>query len=58
MVAHGLPIKIIARDTGMAVDTVRVHVKAAAAKIPGPQSPRQKLALWFFGLTQSKDGGR
>jgi len=51
-VARGLPDKIIARETKLAIDTVRVHIKAAAAKIPGNSSPRHKLMLWVFTTTQ------
>jgi DNA-binding NarL/FixJ family response regulator len=50
LVARGLPVKLIARDTGLAIETVRVHVKAAAAKIPGDAPPRHKLTLWFFNV--------
>lgn len=49
-VAHGLPNKIIAEKTGLAYDTVRLHVSAAAARIPGDAAPRIKLTLWFFGI--------
>jgi DNA-binding NarL/FixJ family response regulator len=49
-VARGLPNKAIAARTGLAYDTVRLHVTQAAAKIPGPASPRIKLTLWFFGI--------
>lgn len=50
LVARGVPIKSIAAQTGLSYETVRVHVKAAAAKIPGDSTPRHKLTLWFFNI--------
>lgn len=51
LVARGLPDKQIAARTGLAVKTVQVHVQVAASKIPGNTTPRHKLTLWFFGLS-------
>lgn len=51
-VARGLPNKVIAAKTELDIETVRVHIKAAAAKIPGPRKPREKLTLWFFGVLE------
>jgi DNA-binding NarL/FixJ family response regulator len=47
-VARGLPTKVIAEKTGLAYATVRLHVRAAAAKIPGDTTPRHKLTIWFL----------
>lgn len=52
LVARGLPNKVIAARKGIAIETVKVHVKEAAAKIPGDSPPRHKLTLWFFGVTE------
>lgn len=49
-VARGLPNKIIAAKTGLALKTVQHYVEAAAARIPGKSSPRNKLTLWFFNI--------
>jgi DNA-binding NarL/FixJ family response regulator len=51
LVARGLPVKVIAHQTGLSIETVKVHVRAAAAKIPGDSTPRHKLTLWFFNLS-------
>ncbi len=50
LVARGLPDKRIAAEMGLSIETVRVHVQAAAAKVPGDTPPRHKLLLWFFNL--------
>ncbi len=52
-VARGLPDKLIARDLGISIKTVQVHVQAAAAKIPGDTTPRHRLTLWFFGVSEA-----
>jgi DNA-binding NarL/FixJ family response regulator len=52
LVARGHPDKIIARETGLSIKTVQVHIQNAAAKIPGATSPRHKLVLWFFNITE------
>lgn len=53
-VARGLANKVIAHRTGLDIETVRVHVKAAAAKIPGQSTPRHKLTLWFFNVLEEE----
>jgi DNA-binding NarL/FixJ family response regulator len=55
-VARGLPDKVIAEKTGLAYNTVRVHVQAAAAKIPGNTNPRHKITLWIFGISTEEAG--
>lgn len=50
-VARGTPDKVIAKETGLAIDTVRAHINAAAARLPGHTAPRHKLTLWFFNIT-------
>lgn len=49
-VARGVPDKIIAHRLGVAVETVRVHIQAAADKIPGSTPRRHRLTLWFFDI--------
>jgi DNA-binding NarL/FixJ family response regulator len=49
-VAKGLPDKRIAAELGIAVDTVRLHIQAAAARIPGSSPPRHKLTLFFLSI--------
>jgi DNA-binding NarL/FixJ family response regulator len=49
-VAKGAPDKRIAAELGVGIDAVRVHIQAAAAKIPGNTPPRHRLTLWFFGI--------
>jgi DNA-binding NarL/FixJ family response regulator len=56
LVARGLPNKAIAERAHIAYDTVRLHVTAAAAKIPGDAAPRIKLTLWVFGIVQPVEG--
>lgn len=56
LVARGLPDKIIAARTDLAIETVRVHIQAAAARLPGDGRPRHKLTLWFFNIEVEKAG--
>jgi DNA-binding NarL/FixJ family response regulator len=51
LVARGLPDKQIAQETGLAIDTVRHHIQAAAARLPGDTTPRHKLIVLFLGGT-------
>jgi len=48
-VARGMPDKQIAQETGLAIDTVRHHIQAAAARIPGDTAPRYKLIRLVLG---------
>jgi DNA-binding NarL/FixJ family response regulator len=48
-VARGLTNKEIARDIGVSVETVRVHISEAAERLPGTAFPRHRLTLWFLG---------
>lgn len=50
-VARGQSDKMIAREMGLSVHTVREHVSEAASRIPGSWAPRTKLTLWFLNLT-------
>lgn len=50
-VAKGMPDKQIAHKTGLAIDTVRHHIQAASARIPGDTAPRHKLTLHVLGRT-------
>lgn len=51
LVARGLPAKVIAVRTGIGIDAVNFHIQSAAARLPGTESPRHKLTLWFFNIT-------
>lgn len=48
LVAKGYSDKRIARETGLSVETVAFHVRGAAARIPGPWPPRQKLLIFVL----------
>lgn len=53
-VARGTPDKVIAAETGLDINTVRAHISAAAARLPGNTAPRHKLTLWFFNVAESQ----
>lgn len=46
LVAQGLSYRRVARSTGLTVRTVTQHVIDAAARIPGPGTPRHKVTVW------------
>lgn len=49
LVARGLTNKAIARETGLAVQTVKNHITRAAERIPGDgENPRVRLAVFFI----------
>ncbi len=50
LVRHGLPNKVIAHELGLDIETVRVYIKRAAAKIPGMANPRHKLTLFILNV--------
>lgn len=50
LIAHGRSYKAIARELSISTQTVKNHVHDAAARIPGPTSPRHKLMLFIFSL--------
>lgn len=54
-VRDGMQTKRIAAEMGLSIETVRVHVKAAAAKLPGDTAPRHKLTLWFLNTHQTPE---
>lgn len=54
LVACGLTNKAIARETGLAIQTVKEHVRCAAERIPGDGPPRYKLIV--FILRSESDG--
>ncbi len=43
LVSQVLTTKSIAREVGLAVPTIKDHVKRAAARLPGETPPRHKL---------------
>lgn len=45
--ADGKSYKQIARETGLSCNTVRNHLSNAAERIPGDQTPRRKMVLFF-----------
>lgn len=56
MVADGMLHKQVAVALGIAEDTVSVHVRAAARKLPGNGLPTRKLTRLNF-LFQASDSG-
>ena len=48
LVARGMTTREIARQTGLAIPTVKDHIKRGAAQLPGDTSPRHRLMVWFF----------
>ena len=54
LVARGLPDKVIAVRTDITIDAVRFHIQSAAARLPGTESPRHKLTLWFFNIVDKE----
>ncbi len=57
LVAHGLPDKVIAEETGLSINTVRIHIQAAAGKLGQRGTPRHRLTLWFFNITTEEKAG-
>jgi len=57
LVARGLSDKVIAARTDLAIETVRVHIQNAAARLPGNSSPRHKLTIWFFNIIDEDKAG-
>lgn len=49
-VAKQVPYKRIAHELQISVRTVEAHVQHAAARIPGNESARRKITLFFFGI--------
>jgi DNA-binding NarL/FixJ family response regulator len=54
LVGRGLSTKAIAQEIGIAVPTVKEHLRLAAAQLPGGTPPRHKLMIWFF-TTKAED---
>jgi FixJ family two-component response regulator len=55
-VARGMPDKRIAAELRISIDTVRQHIQAAAARIPGSElRPRHQFTLFFFGVLDGSD---
>lgn len=51
LVAKGLSNKAIARETGLAIQTVKNHIDGAATRLPGDGRPRHRILVWFFSLS-------
>lgn len=57
LVARGMSNKVIAAKTDLAVETVKVHIKMAAARLPGHESARHKLTIWFLNISDEAKTG-
>lgn len=57
LVARGLSDKVIAARTELAIETVRVHIQNAATRIGGTGTPRHRITLWFFQITDEEQAG-
>lgn len=57
LVARGLSDKLIAARTELAIETVRVHIQNAAARVGGKGTPRHILTLWFFNIVDEEKAG-
>lgn len=55
LVAQGMSNKAIARQTGIALDTVNRHLRSAADRIPGAGRPREKCLVWFVQTRKTDD---
>ncbi len=47
LVGQMLSTKAVARELGISVRTVEVHISAAASRLPGDGAPREKLVAFF-----------
>ncbi len=52
LVADDCSDKVIANRLGLSIETVRVHIAAAAAKLPGGDRRRHKLMLWVLQTSE------
>lgn len=55
MAALGKSSKAIAKETGLSVHTVNMHLRLAGDRIPYGGTPRAKAAIWFFVLSEETD---
>lgn len=55
LVGQGLSYKAVARETGIAIQTVKNHVQAAANALPGIGSPRYKLIAYSIRNEQQRE---
>jgi DNA-binding NarL/FixJ family response regulator len=56
-VAQGLTNKEVARELGLSVETVRVHIREAAERLSGTAYPRHQLTVWFLNVAGDKQRG-
>ena len=49
-VAKGQPDKSIANELGISIYTVRTHIERIAAQLPGEQSRRNRIMLFFLNV--------
>jgi two-component system, NarL family, uhpT operon response regulator UhpA len=45
LVARGLSVKKVARQLDVSTSTARVHIRNAAAKLPGEGPPRHRIVV-------------
>lgn len=50
LVAEGKSNKRIARELGVSVETVKAHVRDAAARMPGDGPPRYRVLVFALSL--------
>jgi FixJ family two-component response regulator len=55
-VAHGLTARQISAELHISVFTVRRHIEDAAARIPGDESPRYRITLFFLNVDDDRTG--
>jgi len=55
LVHKGMSNKAIAREMGLAIDTVNRHLRCAADRIPGSGRPREKCLVWFVSIPKNDE---
>lgn len=55
LVARGMSSKAIARETGLAVQTVNNHIMDAAKRIPINGPARYRCMIWVLSLSDEQD---
>jgi DNA-binding CsgD family transcriptional regulator len=57
LVARGLSAKAIGRQMGVSAETVRAHIRNAAARIPGSGPAKHKLLLFVLTTKENRRAG-
>lgn len=47
LIAEGMGAKMIAKELGLSVHTVRTHIRNIARKIPGSGPPLRRITTWY-----------